>query len=214
MHSPPCTVCAAWSERHTDPGLLTVLARGTAPGLELELRDVSTAMPCCSRNSSYKDVIAAETANTNGGAGSTAAVPAGGVGSNMPISLPHGAPQPEAQQERIADADADADEDEEAGATKGKGRGRQWLLLEPVMKPNQVVVLVGETLARATGGQHPAGLHRVVRPKGLNTPRFNMAYELRPFKGVFHSLVPDGNGSTAEPVGNQGDVGRGGTGSE
>lgn len=158
---------------HTDPGLLTVLARGTQPGLELELRDGNTATPCCSRNIPY---------HTPGSAAAPD-LPAAAKGAVLAGSSGGG-----------GGGDDEAASSEEAD---GDGTERQWLLLEPIMEANQVVVLVGETLARATGGKHPAGLHRVIRPPGVNTPRFNMAFELRPLVGVFHSLVPSEEQATA-----------------
>lgn len=179
------------SARHTDPGLLTVLARGTAPGLEMELRDVATATPCCSRNSSYEDVVTATATVTNAVSDATATA----IDAVSDAVSDDGATAAAAGSLAGVEAEAEA-------AIEEKARTREWLLLEPIMKPNQVVVLVGETLARATGGKHPAGLHRVVRPKGLNRPRFNMAYELRPAVGVFRSFVPDGAGDVAAGAGN------------
>ena len=190
------------SARHTDPGLLTVLARGTAPGLEMELRDVATATPCCSRNSSYEDVVTATATVTNAVSDATAtAIDAVSDATATAIDAVSDAVSDDGATAAAAGSLAGVEAEAEA-AIEEKARTREWLLLEPIMKPNQVVVLVGETLARATGGKHPAGLHRVVRPKGLNRPRFNMAYELRPAVGVFRSFVPDGAGDVAAGAGN------------
>lgn len=59
-----------------------------------------------------------------------------------------------------------------------------WVLLEPLMAENEVVVLIGESLGRLTGGAFPPCLHRVV-DNVLQRARINIAFELRPAKAVY-----------------------------
>lgn len=113
---------------HTDPGLVTVLARGTADGLQIATGRTSDAA-CCS---------------------GTAAYHVDGV-----------------------DGESVAPDDVE------------WVTMEPLMRADQVGVLVGESLRRLTGGALPACLHRVVS-NGSHCERSNVIYELRPAGNVFH----------------------------
>eukprot|EP00039_Didymoeca_costata_P003347 m.67055 g.67055 ORF g.67055 m.67055 type:complete len:172 (-) comp11855_c0_seq1:279-794(-) len=116
---------------HTDPGLLTVLCRGTTPGLEVLERSAEEAKPCCEGASAFHETD-----------------PLGDGKDGMEVV----------------------------------GDKREWTVLEPIMKDNQVVVLVGETLSRVTNGAYPACLHRVSEG---DTTRINIAYELRPVVSIF-----------------------------
>jgi isopenicillin N synthase-like dioxygenase len=118
---------------HTDPGLLTVLARGTAPGLEVEIRDANTATPCCSRAAPFHpDIVDVNTIQTGADAGGGAG--AAGGGGTPSVNVVGGGEE---------ESPANGAEAAEIKHT------REWLVLEPLMAPNQVVVLVGETLTRA-----------------------------------------------------------------
>jgi len=133
---------------HTDPGLITVLGRGTAPGLEVEPREAGAAVPCCTGARPF------DALEVGAGAGA----------------------------------------DTGAGAAK-LGAERPWVLLEPLMAADDVVVLVGESLGRATGGRFPPCLHRVVG-NGTQQPRLNITYELRPAKAIFAAMGPSAEATT------------------
>ena len=111
---------------HTDPGVLTLLGRGTSPGLQLDDNGRASATPRC-----------------------TGAAPFA-AGGGRPAA------------------------------------GPRWVLVEPLMQRGDLVVLVGESLARATGGLLPACAHRVV---GGAEERLNLAYELRPRRGVYEAMA-------------------------
>lgn len=116
---------------HTDPGFVSVLAKGTADGLQ-----IATGRPydvaCCTGLTAF-----------------------------------HGADG--------------ADPSIEVGPA---AESLEWVTIEPMMQPNQVVVLVGESLRRLTGGALPACLHRVVQNEARQE-RMNAIYELRPSVNIF-----------------------------
>eukprot|EP00035_Acanthoeca_spectabilis_P009081 m.162471 g.162471 ORF g.162471 m.162471 type:complete len:323 (+) comp14606_c0_seq3:42-1010(+) len=116
---------------HTDPGFVSVLAKGTADGLQ-----IATGRPydvaCCTGLTAF-----------------------------------HGADG--------------ADPSIEVGPA---AESLEWVTIEPMMQPNQIVVLVGESLRRLTGGALPACLHRVVQNEARQE-RMNAIYELRPSVNIF-----------------------------
>jgi hypothetical protein len=175
--------------------MITVLGRGTSPGLEVETRTAATATPCCSRAVAYDDAIGAEDhgkghgggeddgkehgggegeSDTRGGTDATAFVlrataVRGGGGDAINADLPLHSPA-------LART-----------ATPESAAAAMWQILEPIMTDAQVVVMVGESLARASGGRLPACLHRVTQPPG-SAARINMAFELRPAFAVFAAV--------------------------
>ena len=127
---------------HTDPGLVTVLGRGTANGLEVDATGSAGRAPCCSGTRPFDGGGEAETETAAGGAGTT------------------------------------------PGAI-------QWLLTEPRMGPDDCIILLAESTARATGGRVPAAVHRVVE---TDEERLNVAFELRPSVPVFEKWCGDDRG--------------------
>ena len=130
---------AANCPEHTDPGLITVLACGTADGLQVATgRSHDTA--CCTGTDPYHNVQAPR-----------------------------------------------EDQGSSAGeAVEDGGSEVAWVTMEPLMQPHQVLVLVGESLRRLTGGVLPACLHRVVHHEE-GAARLNAIFELRPSVPIFEA---------------------------
>jgi isopenicillin N synthase-like dioxygenase len=59
-----------------------------------------------------------------------------------------------------------------------------WVELEPLMKENDVIVLIGETFQRLSDGKYKGALHRVGRG---DRSRYNLALEVRPKIPIYHA---------------------------
>jgi isopenicillin N synthase-like dioxygenase len=141
---------------HTDPGLVSVLARASAKGLEVAVgRQKVTA--CCAGTNGFHSVA------TDGHVSTTSTTCDMG--------------------ER--DGGGGSGDEGGGGSAKGEENdGAEWVCGESLYNDNQVMVIVGESLCRLTGFLLPACVHRVVHNED-GRDRINAIYELRPSVHIY-----------------------------
>ena len=140
---------------HTDPGLVSVLARASAQGLQVAVGRQKVTACCDGTTGFHKSAAAVSSARTTLDGGEREDSGSGGAG-----------------------------DDAKRGGADEENDGGEWVCGESLYNKNQVMVIVGESLCRLTGFSLPASVHRVVHNEN-GRDRINAIFELRPAVHIF-----------------------------